>query len=179
MNAPALNVTGSLKTENEYIEIMQSDVDFGDVGDGGEKTSSTYWDFLLFKISGDIPDGDVIFTFEINADNVETYADTLIITVIGGGTPGPLTLSQYELQTSDGDDLIEQGEVIVLPVEVLNNGTAPAGNVILTLSTASLFIQITRPEVSYGMIGDKDKKWPSVTSGFLFEVCKQHPNLNN
>ncbi|MFQ5604493.1 MAG: FlgD immunoglobulin-like domain containing protein, partial [bacterium] len=181
--APALDVMATLRTNHADITIIDSTESYESIGDGKTKSPVGFGSGFEFQVANAAISGEVSFEVEINTGNAGTFTETLQVSIVGGGTVGPIAISSFTIDddtndfgddesNGDGDKIIEPGETIRLPVVLVNDGTAPALDVMATLRTNQSDITMIDSTESYESIGDgKTKSAVGFGSGFEFQVA--------
>jgi PKD repeat protein len=143
--------------------------------------------------------GNTIFSTAITDATGKAYVDitaeeveTLNVTVCGGSVvpyQGNLIVVQptgaYILKDSftindvtggNGNGLMDYGETNLLSLTVKNVGVQQAENVVVTLTTANTFVNLTDNTEYYGSIGANSTA--VVTDGFAYTVANNIPDLD-
>ena len=135
---PATSVTAVLSTTSPYIELLNSEAIYGDIP-VGDTVSVT--DGFEFNVANNIPDA-IIAHFTITASDQEgnTWESSFMIT----GHAPLLEFSGFEIDDSNGNGngKIEPGENFDFILDIANNGSADAYNVLTELSSQSPYIEI-------------------------------------
>jgi len=94
------------------------------------------------------PSTPLDLTLTVTAYNKATHVAT--VPVINSAGPY-VTIDSYSV-SSDGDDVIEAGEIAFLTVTLYNNGSATANNVGMTISESNSYITIIDGTQSFGSL---------------------------
>lgn len=182
--AAATDVQATISTSSAWISITKETRTYEDIDAGEEMGSAGTWrNGFYFTVANDAASGDVTFDVQITTGNAGSYNDNVVVTIEGGGAPGPIRVSDFSIDDDDeqwadddsqgdGDGISEQGEYIRMPVTLINNGSAPAFAVDVRLRSSSNNVVIKDSTSNYGVIGDSDVKSNAGTwrDGFYFRV---------
>ncbi len=142
----AIGVSATISTTSEYIELITDETLYGNI-----IADDTVFvtDGFQFIVSDNIPD-EIIANFVITAqdDSGNTWESSFMLT---GHSP-KLEFVSFEIDDNNGNNngKIEPGETVDIIVEVSNNGSSDAYNVISDLFTASQYIIINGGSQSIG-----------------------------
>ncbi len=143
---PALDVSATLSTEDEYVTITDDFESFGDIeGDFGVVFVP---DAYSFDVSADIPDGHPIsFDLEITCSS-DSWISQFNLT----GHAPLVEFANVEIndEQGNGNGILEAGETAEMVVTLVNNGTCMAEAVTATLSEEDEFVTITDGDGSFG-----------------------------
>lgn len=143
---PALDVTGTLSTNDEYVTITDEFESFGDIDGGfGEVFVA---DAYGFDVSTDIPDGHVI-TFDLE---ITCSSDSWISQFDLTGHAPQVEFADVHIDDNEGNGngVLEAGETAEMVVTLVNNGTCQAEAVIASLSEEDEYVTVTDADGSFG-----------------------------
>jgi len=160
----ALGITTTLSTSSEYIELLDSVADYGDIIAGD---TAFVTDGFSFNVANNIPD-IIIANFVITATDQSgsnIWESSFMLTA-----HAPiLTFTGFSIDDSNGNGngKIEPGETVDIIIETSNDGSAEAYNTITELSTTSQYITINSdPQVVGNLPGNETATVTyNVTSG--------------
>mgnify|MGYP002725489894 CR=1 FL=1 len=135
----AVGVTATLATTSEYIELVSTGADYGNIA---PNDTSVVVDAYTFSVADDIPDL-IIANFQISAQDEngnEVWESSFMLT---GHSPS-LVFSGFAIDDSNGNNngRIDPGETVDIVVEISNDGSSEAYNVIGDLQSSSEYIEI-------------------------------------
>jgi len=144
----AFGVTATLSTTSEYIQLITSEATYGDIA---ANDTISIVDGFQFIVADDIPD-EIIANFVITATDVdgEVWESSFTLTA---HSP-KLVFSDFSIDDSNGNNngKIEPGETFDLIIDILNNGSSDAYNVISELLSSNQYITINSGNQSAGNI---------------------------
>lgn len=138
--ADATNVTATINTLSEYIDLTDNSGAYGTIAPG--LVSGTLNDFA-FTIDQFIPDQEVVeFTVAINDDSKESWTDAFSIVL---NAPVLETGEMYinDINGGNGNGFLDPGETATISFDVLNNGHAMAENTIVTIEEDNAWVVFT------------------------------------
>ncbi|MAE08768.1 MAG: hypothetical protein CL661_08430 [Bacteroidetes bacterium] len=145
----AVGVTATLTTTSEYIELVSTEADYGNIA---ANDTVIVVDGFEFNVTDDIPDL-IIANFQISAQDEngnEIWESSFMLT---GHAPS-LVFSGFAIDDSDGNSngRIDPGETVEIAVDISNDGTSEAYNVMSELQSSSEYIEINGDPQSLGNI---------------------------
>ncbi|RLD76782.1 MAG: hypothetical protein DRJ15_14755, partial [Bacteroidetes bacterium] len=145
--ADAINVTATLSTESELINITDGDGEYGTIIAG---SSAGILNDFAFEIDEYVPDQEIIdFLLDISDDGKESWTDAFNIILNAPVLETGLMVID-DVTGGNGDGFLDPGETATLTIGVLNNGHADAFNAEATLNTASSWLSITSNSFALG-----------------------------
>lgn len=148
----AVGVTAILSTTSEYIELISYEVAYGIIA--SDDTVSIV-DGFQFVVSDDIPD-EIIVNFVITATDIdgETWESSFMLTA---HSP-KLVFGNFSIDDSNGNNngKVEPGETVDIILDILNDGSSDAYNVISELLSSNEYITINSGNQSIGNIAAHD-----------------------
>lgn len=148
----AVGVTATLSTTSEYIELVTTEADYGNIAP--DDTVSVI-DAFEFNVANDIPD-EIIAHFQITARDENGKGVWKSSFMLTGHAP-VMIFSGFTIDDSNGNNngKIEPGETVDINVEISNNGSSEAYNVISELFSASQYITInSNPQALGNLTGN-------------------------
>jgi hypothetical protein len=143
---PAVDVTATLSTDDEYVTITDDFESFGDIeGDFGTVFVP---DAYAFDVSAEIPDGHVIsLDLEVSC----SYGSWMSEFNLTGYAPVVEFADVFiNDDQGNGNGILEAGETAEMVVTLMNSGTCMAEAVTATLSDEDEYVTITDAEGSFG-----------------------------
>jgi len=159
--ATATGVTASLSCTDPDITITDDSETYGTILVGQEDWCNYNFNF---DISPTCPEKDVQFNLVITS-NEGTWNSSFIVHITDPGSP-ELSYANHIIDDDasgsslgDGDGIPEAGEVVEIPLQILNTGIIGATSVSATLSTNDADINITDPFEYYPDIATGASQW--------------------
>ncbi len=154
----ATGVSAILSTSSEYIEITNADADYGNIVAGDTAYVADGFEFI---VANNIPD-EIVAHFTITATDTEgnIWESGLMLT---GHSP-KLVFTSFQIDDSNGNGngKIEPGENFDIMLNLTNNGSSDAYNVLAELTSASPYVEIETATQNTGDI----QAWSSVEATF-------------
>lgn len=161
-SSQATNVTATLYTENEYVDIVRNVNNFGDI-EGGDISNIN--DAFTVRLADNIPH-DTLVELSINinpANDNHSWYDHIYFRV---NAPKLATLSPIIYDPEPGGNhngIIEPGEDLSLFVPVANIGGSPSLPVSVNINTDSDYVTINNISDEYfSFVKDGEKMFPEV-----------------
>jgi len=142
----ATGVVATLSTTNEYITLITTQTTYGNIA--VDDTVSVV-DGFQFDVSDDIPDGTIVsFLVTAESDNGEIWESSFMLT---GHAPA-IVYNSFEVDDSNGNSngKVEPGETVDIIVEVSNDGSSEAYNVMSELVTPSDYVTVNSSTQTIG-----------------------------
>ncbi|MCF7792833.1 MAG: choice-of-anchor D domain-containing protein [Candidatus Cloacimonetes bacterium] len=159
---PATGVSATLSSSDQYVTITDDSQDFGDIASGGTVTEMGAF---TIEIDPAVPDMHAI-AFEMEAtDGTETWISNFTLMAHAPILEmGPFTID--DTAAGNGDYFWDAGETVDILVDVLNNGSADAFNVLGELVSNDQYITINSSNSTVGdvLTGDTEVASFNVTS---------------
>jgi PKD repeat protein len=135
----AQNVTVSLTTEDEYINITTGSANFGNID---PEAIVTVEDAFAFDVAEDIPDNHAVLFTVSASDGTDTWNSNIVIT----GHAPVLVYDSYEILDPGGNSngKLDPGEEATVVVTVKNSGAADAYDVFGELITSDPYLNVTQ-----------------------------------
>lgn len=145
---PASGVSAILSSSDQYVTITDDNQEFGDISAGG---TATEFGAFTIEIDPAIPDMYTI-SFEIEAtDGTASWTSNFTLTAHAPVLEiGNFTID--DTATGNGDYFWDAGETVDILVEVMNNGSSDAFNVLAELVCNDQYITINNANASIGDI---------------------------
>ena len=134
----ANSVTAELTSDNQYVNIISSTANFGNIEPNATSTQN-----YEFEILPDCPDNEVMH-FDLN---ISTGATAKFELVANG-----LILEVLDVTIDDANGILEPGETADIIISVLNSSSVNATNLEASLTAYSTALQINSGPVSFGTI---------------------------
>ncbi|MDP2723699.1 MAG: C25 family cysteine peptidase [Bacteroidales bacterium] len=144
----AVGVQVLLTTDNPYVTLIDTVLDFGDIAAGQSVEGSLPF---RFDVADDIPDQEVIL-FNVMATLANN--DTFESSFVDVGHAPVLNYAGFFIDDSQGNNngRLDPGETADLSISVNNTGSATARYVNGLLTTDCPYLNINQAEVSYGQL---------------------------
>jgi hypothetical protein len=143
----ATNVSATISSLSEYIEIIDNTGHYGNIPAG--TVSGTINDFA-FSINQFIPDQEIVeFFVDINDDSKENWTDEFSI-VLNAPVLETATMYISDNAGGNGNGFLDPGETAVISFDILNNGHAVAGNAVASIDQSSPWINFSNLSVPLG-----------------------------
>ena len=141
------NIMVNITTEDDYIEIIVDSADYGTIP---SSQSVTVTDGFEFEVAGDIPDNHQIIFDAIATDGVNTWTSTFSMIAYAPN----LVYASCTIDDSNGNNngKLDPGETVDLIIEVANNGSADAYDLLGELITNDPYVTVNSDPQSYGDI---------------------------
>ena len=144
----ATDVVVTISSDDSYITITNNQENYGNIP--GEN-SVTITNGFAFTIADDVPDDyDILFNVQAESDTYFWESNFLL------NAHAPIlrydSFTIDDSQGGNGDGKVDPGETANLIINVKNNGSATANNVIGELLTDDQYITINTPTQNYGSI---------------------------
>jgi len=153
---PATNVRATLSTANSYATITDDYEEYGDIA--AAATALSYDDYCVV-IASDAPDGEII-TFDLAIESDDARMSWLSGLSVQVSAP-ELVYAAHEASDapSNGNGCLEAGETVDISVSLLNDGSARATGLTVTISTTDPYIQMNDgteglPFINAGEVGE-------------------------
>ncbi len=147
----AANVQVNISTNDPYVTITDGSENFGSIAAGEVKTMGNAF---AFDIAGDVPEGHAV-SFDVTATGQETWESTFTVVAYSA----LLEYASFVIDDSNGNNngILDPGETANLVVEIANNGSADAFNVLGSLESLDSYITVnTSDPQDFGTIlGDE------------------------
>ena len=147
--ADAINVTTTLSTTCEYIELITDEVNYGNIIIDG---SVSIVDGFEFNVSDDIPDYlDVSFQLtSIDETSKEIWESSFTLT----SHAPDLDFGSYAIDDASGNNngRFDPGETIDITIQTLNNGHSPTIEGEMIVSTTNPYVTINTPTIDVAVI---------------------------
>lgn len=150
----AIGVTATISTTSEYVEIITNQAYYGNINSGD---TASVLDAFSLLVSNDIPD-EIIANFTITAVDESGSNQWQSGFMLTGHSPN-LIYNSFTIDDSNGNGngKFEPGETADIVINVVNNGSADAYNVISSLMTESEYVTINSdPQIIGDMISSQD-----------------------
>jgi len=159
---PAVGVDATLSTIDQYITITDNSYTYGDIGAG--QTVNGNGAFAI-DIAPDAPDGhNAIFEVEFT-DNTKTSWTSSLSIVLHATM---MELGDYTISdpTGNNNGKIDPGETVDININIVNDGSSDAYNVIGELICTDTYITINQAVQIYGNIaaGSSEQQTYSVSA---------------
>ncbi|MBC8488265.1 MAG: T9SS type A sorting domain-containing protein [Bacteroidetes bacterium] len=145
---PAVGVDATLSTTDQYITITDNSYTYGDIGAGQIVNGDGAF---AIDVAQDAPDGhSAIFEVEFTDGNKDSWTSTIIITLHAP----VMDLGDYTISdpTGNNNNKIDPGETVNITIQILNDGSSPAYNVIGDLTCPDPYITVIQGTQNYGDI---------------------------
>ncbi len=145
----ALGVTSILSTTDTYITITDNNYTFGNIPAGSIVTGD---DAFEITIAQDVPDGyTAMLEIEFTSSGKPSWTSTMTIMLHAP----ELILGDFSILDASGNNngKIDPGETVDLAIEVMNDGSSDAYNVVGQLACTDPYITINSGIQSYEDIG--------------------------
>ncbi len=141
----AINISATISSESQNLEILTSDVSFGDINSG--ETVSSNSSFVINLLDG-LPEGaDLELMINFTDNESSEYTGWLDIGVSGSH----LRASGVDVLGSS-DNILEPGESSFIKINLDNIGSSDANFIQGTITCASPFIEILDDSGSWSMV---------------------------
>lgn len=134
----ASSVTAELTSDNQYVNIISSTANFGNI----EPDAYSTQDYEI-EILPDCPDNEVMH-FDLD---ISTGATAKFELVANG-----LILEVLDVTIDDANGILEPGETADIIISILNSSSVNAANLEASLTSLSTALQINSGSVSFGTI---------------------------
>lgn len=165
----ASNVYAVVTCNDDFITVQNNQSSYGTIAAGASVWGQSSF---VFTVDATIED-DKVATFNLTAYDAanNTYQDDILIEI---KSPTIEQRSKAVIHTTDGDMIIEAGEVIQFDIDLFNNSLSFVQNVNATLSTTSMFVEsIQQSQGAYGSIASFETN--TNTNEYIFEVSNDYP----
>ncbi len=161
------NINVTLESDDPNLQMLQNSAAFGSLGPG---VSLRITHVFELKISENCPDN---YTFVIPA-NIDCDEDQWNGTIHFTSHAPAIRMFSYQIQ-DDNNQKLDPGETASLIIDLTNDGSAEAQDVMVTLSTNDPFVQIENPaQIIYGVIESGNHKEMAFTVTALASTPISH-----
>ena len=134
----ANSVTAELSSDNQYVNILSSTANFGNIEPNATSTQN-----YELEILSNCPD-NAVMQFDLN---ISTGATAKFELIASG-----LILEVMDVTIDDANGILEPGETADIIISVLNSSSVDATNLEASLTSLSTALQINSSSVSFGTI---------------------------
>jgi hypothetical protein len=187
-NEDATDVDASITVSSEYIELTDSTEFYGDIT-SGDTVSVT--DGFAFNVADNIPD-DYQIRFDVTAQDAEGRTVWESVFFITAHAPD-LNFLSFSIDDSEGNGngKIDPGETVNLMVDIINNGSSEAYNILGSLTSESNYVTVNSDAQTYGDVAGSESAQAvySVSSeedtpegyfaSFILDLTADHNILGN
>lgn len=133
----ASNVIVTISSDDEYITITDATENYGDIE---PDAIATVTDGFAFDVAENLPDGHGVLLNVSASDGTDNWASTV---VIPGHAP-KLTFNGYSVNDASGNNngFLDPGETVEMTVNVINDGSADAYNVVANLLSSDPLLSV-------------------------------------
>jgi len=145
----ALDVAATLLSTDGYITVLDDSHDYGDINAGSIVEGINAFEI---EIAEDTPDGySALFEVEFNDSGKSSWTSTISVMVHAPVMEmGSITVND---QSGNGNGKIDPGETVEFSIEILNEGSSSAYNVVGEIICPDPYITIDVESNEYGEIG--------------------------
>ncbi|RLD44225.1 MAG: hypothetical protein DRI89_03510 [Bacteroidetes bacterium] len=149
----ALDVDATITVSSEYVELTDTTEFYGNIAAGD---TVSMLDGFAFNVADSVPDGHKI-QFDISAQDAEGRAIWESSFLLIAHAP-ILNCFSFTIDDADGNGngKIDPGETVNLIVDVINDGSSEAFNVLGELISESIYVTVNSESQSYGNISGSE-----------------------
>ena len=171
----ARNISAVLYCSNSDIEITNSQATFNNLGSDGDAWTNSGFSF---DVANDAEEQEVEFGLVISSDE-GSWTNVFSINIYPQSLPLQPNLIYnthvYNPAGEDNDGVVENGESILMPINLFNSGTDTARNISAILICIDPDIMITDYQKNFENMGSDQNAWSIGSFGFdVAEDCEEH-----
>jgi len=163
---PAQNLIVQVTTIDPYATMLDSEENYGTVIPNEVKEVPNAFEF---HVANDIPDGHIIHFNMLSTDGTDSWSGSFVFIAHAPAINySGLTVSD---PSGNNNNRLDPGETADMTITLINNGSAPAYNVVGTLIPLNPYITVTSGNQAYGDMNPGQDN----TKSFAVEVDDQAP----